>query len=290
MRRALAADRSIQLTMSVRSKLGRLKRGLKNWLSEWRHGPDTRFSYNLRDLEDYMRVSFCSVREVGLQTRCMISERIVEYPLVFQKITRTHGRILDIGSSESFLPYQLASLGHQVVASDLLPPTQHWRKRTQQGRWELKEDQGGYLFRHPTLHFVREDATRLGHPDITFDYVTAISTVEHFGCYGVRQPDPTHVGKQAMKEMHRVLKADGTLLMSVPYGTGSDSPRNWLLQLVFNESLLAQYLERFTIVELLFFTYRQNHWHKCERAEAEQADCSTRTTGMCFVEARKSRL
>src|SRR5437773_2378226 len=98
--------------MSIRRRLGDLKRGMINWMAERRAGPDTRFVYDYRDLEDYMRVSFCSLRHVGLQTRCMISERIIEYPLVFQKISKPQSRILDIGSSESFLPYQLATLGH----------------------------------------------------------------------------------------------------------------------------------------------------------------------------------
>src|ERR1043166_8083067 len=114
--------------MTLRRTLGRLKRGLRNWFVERRSGPDMRFVYDYRDLEDYMRVSYCSVREVGLQTRCMISERIVEYPLVFQKITKPRSRILDIGSAESFLPYQMASLGHSVIASDLFSPHQQWRK------------------------------------------------------------------------------------------------------------------------------------------------------------------
>jgi SAM-dependent methyltransferase len=274
--------------MNVRRRLGRLRRGVRNWFSERRDGPDTRFVYDYRDLEDYMRVSFCSVREVGLRTRCMMSERIVEYPLVFQKIKKPNSHILDIGSSESFLPYQLASLGHFVVASDLFPPNQQWRMRARRGHWAVQEDWGGYLFRHPGLHFVREDATRLGQADATFDYVTAISTVEHFGCYGVRAPDPTAVGRSAMSEMHRVLKPGGILLVSVPYGTGGDSRRNWLLQLVFNEPLLASYLEGFAVMEQRYFAYHRDHWRECARAEAEQMDCSTRTTGMCFVGARKS--
>jgi SAM-dependent methyltransferase len=217
----------------------------------------------------------------------MMSERIIEYPLVFQNITKPRSDILDIGSSESFLPYQLATLGHRVIASDLFPPSQQWRKRTGRGHWDVKEDWGAYLLEHPSLHFVREDATQLGHADNTFDYVTAISTVEHFGCYGTRAPDPTAVGRRAMAEMHRVLKSGGTLLVSAPYGTGGESPRNWLLQLVFNEALLEQYLERYTVLDRRYYRYRANHWHECPRAEAEAADCSTRTTGMCFVIATK---
>jgi len=274
--------------MNVRRRLGRLKRGLMNWVDESRRGPDTRFVYDYRELEDYMRVSFCSLREVGLQTRCMISERIVEYPLVFQKMSKPNSRILDIGSSESFLPYQLASLGHKVIASDLFSPTQHWRRKSAQGGWKVKEDWGSYTFKHPALRFVREDATHLAHSNNCFDYVTAISTVEHVGCYGERAPDPTLTGVRAMVEMNRVLKKDGILLMSVPFGEGGASSRNWLLQLVFNDELLKRYLEQFAVVDQRFFTYRKLCWEECDRLEAAVADCSTRTTGMCFVEARKN--
>lgn len=274
--------------MRIRRRLGKWKRGIKNWIGEKRHGPDTRFVYDYRDLEDYMRVSYCSVRDVGLATRCMISERIVEYPLVFQKLARQPGLVLDIGSAESFLPYQIASLGHTVIASDLYPPNQEWRKRGSRADWTVHQGWGGYLFKHPKLHFVREDACQLGHADNHFDCATAISTVEHFGCYGVRVPDPVAMGMKAMAEIHRVLKPGGLLLMSVPYGRGGDSERNRLLQLVFDKVLLGKYLTQFKIVEQKFFVYEGCCWVEGDEMQAGVADCATRTMGMCFVEARKS--
>ena len=260
---------------------------MRNWLAERRDGPDERFLYDYRDLEDYMRVSFCSLREVGLQTRCMISERMVEYPLVFRNIRKQRSRILDIGSSESFLPYQLATLGHFVVASDLFPPSQQWRKKKRQGHWVVGADHEGYVLKHRNLHFVREDATRMGHADASFDCVTAVSTIEHIGCYGTRAPDPTVLGQRAMGEIHRVLIPGGRLLCSVPYGRGSDSERNRLLQLIFNRELLQRYLEGFIVREKQFFVYRNSSWEECAEAEAATADCATRTTGMCFVLASK---
>ena len=273
--------------MRMRRQLGKWKRGFQNWIAERRRGPDTRFVYDYEELEDYMRVSFCAVREVGLRPRCMISERITEYPLVFQKLTKPRSHILDIGSAESFLPYQMASLGHSVIASDLFPPNQRWRKRASRNQWKVHEDWGGYLFKHPRLHFVREDATRLAHADASFDYVTAISTVEHFGCYGTRVTDPTVVGLRAMADMHRVLKPGGTLLVSVPYGTGTESSRNRLLQLIFDAKLLKQYLQEFEMADQRFYVYRDSSWVECDEAEAARADCATRTTGICFAEARK---
>lgn len=273
--------------MNVRRHLGRLRRGLRNWLVERRDGPDTRFVYDYHHLEDYMRVNFCSVREVGLRMRCMISERIVEYPLVFRNITKPHSRILDIGSSESFLPYQLASLGHFVVASDLFPPSQQWRKKRRLGRWVVHADWEGYVLKHRNLHFVREDATRLGHKDETFDHVTAISTIEHIGCYGTRVADPTVPGLRAMSEIHRVLKREGSLLFSVPYGNGGESERNWLLQIIFDEDLMTRYLKSFSITARHYYVYRDYAWEECGEQVAKSADCSTRTTGMCFVVARK---
>lgn len=269
--------------MTLRSKLGRWKRGLRNSLA----APDPRFAYDYRELEDYMRVSFCSVREVGLRTRCMISERIVEYPLTFARITKPASLVLDIGSSESFLPYQLASMGHRVIASDLFPPKQFWRKSARRGHWVQAAQGGGYVLQHPNLRFVREDATRLGHDANCFDCVTAISTIEHFGCYGVRSPDPTAIGRRAMAEMRRVLKTGGTLLASVPFGTGGESKRNWLLQLVFDRPLLDSYLDGFAVAERRYFVFRDAGWVESSEAETARADCSTRTTGMCFVEARK---
>ncbi len=52
--------------------------------------------------------------------RCIpvYSERIIEYPLLFQQLPQASRRILDFGCVETLLPIQLCSLGHIVSGLD----------------------------------------------------------------------------------------------------------------------------------------------------------------------------
>jgi len=68
-------------------------------------------------------------------SKAVFSERIIEYPLVFQYLDKNWGSILDFGCVEDLLPIHLASLGHDVTGLDFRP----------------------YPFTHPNLEFVRAD-------------------------------------------------------------------------------------------------------------------------------------
>ncbi len=59
---------------------------------------------------------------------------------------------------------------------------------------------------NPSLNLVQADLRRLPFPDESFDYVLSFGAVEH----AIEGPEP------ALKELHRVLAADGWLLCSVP--------------------------------------------------------------------------
>ncbi|RLA89626.1 MAG: hypothetical protein DRG58_04425 [Deltaproteobacteria bacterium] len=106
-------------------------------------------------------------------------------------------RILDIGSSSSYVPLQLARQGHQVVAVDIRP----------------------YPLRHRNLTYISGDVTdaSFGEGLSPFDVVTCISTLEHIGLgyYGekmARQGD-----EMAVATLHRLLKPGGSLLLTLPF-------------------------------------------------------------------------
>lgn len=96
-----------------------------------------------------------------LRRRCkvVVSERIVEYPLVFQHLPSQPQNILDFGCVEGTLPIQLCSLGHSVTGLDLRP----------------------YPFTHKKFRFIRADILSWSPPPGQFDLAIAVSTVEHVG-------------------------------------------------------------------------------------------------------------
>ena len=74
----------------------------------------------------------------NIDYRAVVSERIVEYPLVFQQFAKMGKKvqtILDFGCVEDLLPIHLASLGYKVTGLDLRQ----------------------YPFTHPNFEFVRAD-------------------------------------------------------------------------------------------------------------------------------------
>ena len=121
-----------------------------------------------------------------------VSERIVEYPLVFENINLSAGKICDLGSASSKLPLELASLGHMVVGVDY--KHQH--------------------FVHPNLSYVVADLVRLPFANGTFDRVLLISTIEHIGLGAFADPQHPDGDLRVMAEVRRIIKDNGRVLVS----------------------------------------------------------------------------
>jgi SAM-dependent methyltransferase len=83
----------------------------------------------------------------------------------------------------------------------------------------------------PGMQLVVGDVRRLPFPARAFDYVVCISTLEHVGCdnsvYGV-EGGGRGGAAEALRELRRVLRRDGSLLLTVPTGEPEDG--GWYLQ------------------------------------------------------------
>jgi len=123
------------------------------------------------------------------------SGRILEYSFVWRHINACAETILEVGCSGSSLAFQLAKKGYELHAVDM---------RT-------------YPFRYQRLNFYQADARSLPFPDDSFDTVVSISTVEHIGKGQYGDPINEHGDLLAMKEMARVCKRGGRLLISTSW-------------------------------------------------------------------------
>ena len=127
-----------------------------------------------------------------------VNERSVETGFVFMNLgdARLDAKVLDVGCNESVLALELASLGFKV--------------------WGL--DIAIYPFQHPNINFVKADVCKTGFAGDYFDIVTAVSSIEHVGLGHYGDPIIPDGDAKALAEIHRILKPDGKLILTLPYG------------------------------------------------------------------------
>jgi SAM-dependent methyltransferase len=127
-----------------------------------------------------------------------------------------HGKILDIGSPKLLSLFLSLYYGHEVHATDI-----HDRQifDRYQKHWN------DFLFRRRNGNYIVEfqDARSLQYPDESFDWVYAISVLEHI---------PEDGDAKAMQEIARVLKFSGKAIIEIPYAL--ENHETYIRKTVYN--------------------------------------------------------
>jgi len=201
--------------------------------------------------------------------KAFVNERIVEIPFVLLNLPLNKDmNILDLGCAESALSLYMASVGYRVTGVD------------------MRE----FPYKHPLFTFVKADIMSLGFNDGSFDVVVCVSTLEHIGLgfYNDRA-EPVAADSQAMQEIRRVLRDEGTLLLSVPFGVGKTTQQ----QRIYDTARLALVLEGFIVEEESFFANvcenSLNYWQQVSQVQAQGIDSADGSTQcICMIRAHKS--
>lgn len=131
----------------------------------------------------------------------------------FREFLKTSCSVLDVGGAGSTLPAALSALGHRVEVIDTDP----------RGEALVKQFEGlGY----DGLTWTTGNAEALPYPDDSFDCVMAVSVIEHI---------EDDLG--AIKEMHRVLKPGGYLILSFDFVKEERPPTSHQLRFYTEEGL-----------------------------------------------------
>jgi len=136
-------------------------------------------------------------------------ERVVEIPWVLSRL-RESGRVLEVGYAFAETAYLAGLLraGVELVGADL-----------------ATRDVDG-------METVEADVRALPFLDRSFDQVLLVSTLEHVGAdntvYGLEAEDDGEARVEALRELERVLRGDGNLLVTVPLGEPGD--HGWFRQ------------------------------------------------------------
>jgi SAM-dependent methyltransferase len=130
-------------------------------------------------------------------------ERVIEIPWVLARLDS--GRVLEVGfafAESAYIAGLLEAAPSELVGVDLADS-------------EV-----------PGMETVRADVRELPFPDADFDQVLLVSTLEHVGAdnerYGVEGEADGSGMRVALRELRRVLRPDGTLLVTVPLGEPED--------------------------------------------------------------------
>jgi 2-polyprenyl-3-methyl-5-hydroxy-6-metoxy-1,4-benzoquinol methylase len=121
-----------------------------------------------------------------------LNERPVELGFVFRKLGELYPRtVLDVGTGTTALPHVMRTCGCVVTATDNV--RDYWPSGMQNRHW----------------HIIDDDISKTQLSD-TFDLITCISVLEH-----IQEPDI------AVKNLFRLLKPDGHLILTFPYSDKS---------------------------------------------------------------------
>ena len=228
-------------------------------------------------------------RKIYLKNCYGFDERLVEYKLIFNELKRINKKlILDAGSTLNF-KYLLDRLtkNNKVFIETLFPENDN--------------------FNIDGVSYVYNDLTNSKFKANCFDVITCISVLEHVGfdnssyIFSNKEfPSSKKMNKniylKSIKEFKRILKINGKLLITVPFG--KKMLFNHLQQFAdkdIKKIILAFKPKRFS---LKFFKYSDGIWSEAKQKECENSeirvDQSTTTSdnlasarSICFIKLIK---
>lgn len=193
-----------------------------------------------------------------------LAERAVEFGWALAQAPS--GSVLDAGST----------FNHPFALDALLPRVERLTITT------LAPEPMSYPERGVT--YLYEDLRELACADDTYDNVLCVSVLEHIGMcntkYGVDAPavaDPQQEALRAMRELARVTRSGGSILLTVPYGLPEDN--GWMR--AFDEGSLADLIEASGAGHHLTWCYRDTHagWMRTTLSDASVARLRTYHAG-----------
>lgn len=210
------------------------------------------------------------------------TERFIEVPWCLNR----HGgaqRVLDVGYAHADVQYleKLASLNIPELHGIDLAPVKHI----------TITDPSGVT--RPLLTPVQADIRHTPYESDFFDLILCISTIEHVGLdnegyQSSRSPFTPQGDVDALREMFRITKPRGRLLMTMPFGKFQYF--GWFVQYDMDRLVRLLAATDYHVNEMHFFRYR-NGWHECYAHELKdvtyQSNGAPGAAGLVCVELEK---
>ncbi|HLB68500.1 MAG TPA: class I SAM-dependent methyltransferase [Thermoplasmata archaeon] len=210
----------------------------------------------------FLREAFVLAFPRAIRRELATNERVAEIPFAIHALRLPRGaRVLDIGSRWSPLPLHLAALGYRTVATDLVP----------------------FPFFGGGPEFVCADLTRPPFKPESFDGAVMVSTLEHVGIevYGGRANPEADIA--LMRAIRPVLKPEGILVLTVPYGRAGVGP----LQRSYDGQRLRRVTDGWILEEERFHVRRGPAWEWTTEAVAASKDSAVQTHAVALLLLRR---
>lgn len=178
------------------------------------------------------------------------TERFAEIPFVLENMPDPPAKLLDVSCSYSLFLLEMDKLGIDAYGIDI-------------------NDYG-----IPYSKFIKADARNIPFEDKSFDVVTCISALEHFGL--VQTPyhsdvvyDP-EAAFTATREMVRVLKDDGIIILTLPFGYAKGAWLDWVK--FYNSDMIKQLIDsaNLSIFKKQIKACKNNLWREVPEEEGEK--------------------
>jgi SAM-dependent methyltransferase len=185
---------------------------------------------------------------IGVQ----LDERVIEYPWVLSKVLRYREecRFLDAGST----------MNHAFIMEHPLVKRHKWTLLTLAPERECFSNLG--------VSYVYDDLRGMPFKEECFDAVFCVSVIEHVGmdnaCYTADKSYQQNRPRDyisAIDEMKRVLKPNGWLFLTVPFGRHEN--HGWFQQ--FDSAMLSDLISQFRPRkgERVFYRSTPRGWQEC---------------------------
>jgi SAM-dependent methyltransferase len=189
-----------------------------------------------------------------------VDERCVEYPWLLANLEDCREALLDAGST----------LNHDFILDHPL-----LRKKIIHILTLAPE---GNCFWQKSISYLFHDLQEIPMRDDCYDTIVCVSTLEHVGCDNAHYTGGEAARENrpegfilAMKELYRVLKPGGTLLLTVPFGVY----RHFGMFQQFDRDLLSRAVKAFGTVRdrrETFYRYAAGGWSAAEAEDCTDCD------------------
>jgi Methyltransferase domain len=248
----------IKSTMDKIKKIIKYNFFLINGKKPWSYGYDV---YKEKEIDQIINQEKFNCVSLENNYGHRIDERVIEYPWLILELPKHSGNLLDAGSSlnHNFLLYRDKLKSKKIFISTLAP--------------EIN------CFWYQGVSYTYEDLRDTCYRDNFFDWVACISTIEHIGLDNTMLYTSDESKKEnnsssylsAIKEYYRVLKPDGTLFLTFPFGKHEN--HGWFQ--VFDDKMVDLVINTFSpkLVTEFYFQYKKNGWQVSSREQSKNATC-----------------